>query len=375
MKPSVHPELSRRLEASELIALLGRRDQPTDAVQDYCGFLGEALSQQGCPLSIERVAWSEVGWLRSLLSLWYKSRDWKGRWVLLQYTSLMWSRRGFPPMFLVVLLLVSVRGARVAVVFHDTEPYPGTRFVDRARRFCQRAVMQYTYRLADKTILVTPLEYASWLRGNSVKAAFIPVGANITAAVAPRRSARSGCDAKTIAVFGVTGDGKVGNEVSEITFVAKAVAKIVPGVRLLTLGRGSAESEARFRTYLKESAVEFAALGILSPEEVRRVLSSSDVSLFVRGPLSTQRGSAIASIACAVPLLAYAGQRLPAPFSQAGVVTVSCGDCEGLATAAIKVLTDRGLWLELHQRSRDSYDKYFSWGVIASRFVSILADA
>jgi glycosyltransferase involved in cell wall biosynthesis len=56
-------------------------------------------------------------------------------------------------------------------------------------------------------------------------------------------------------------------------------------------------------------------------------------------------------------------------------VTVSCGDCEGLATAAIKVLTDRGLWLELHQRSRDSYDKYFSWRVIASRFVSILADA
>jgi hypothetical protein len=358
-----------------VIALLGRRDQPTDAVQDYCDFLGRALSQQGCPLSIERVAWSQIGWLRSLLLLWRKSRRWNGQWVLLQYTSLMWSRRGFPPMFLVVLLLLRVRGARLAAVFHDTEPYPGTRFVDRARRICQRAVMQCTYWLADKTILMTPVEYASWLRADSVKATFIPVGANISAALVPRRSARNGCEVKTIAVFGVTGDGNVGNEVSEITFVAKAVAKRVPGVRLLTLGRGSAESEPRFRRDLEESAIEFAALGILSPEDVRRVLSNSDVSLFVRGPLSTQRGSAIASIACAVPLVAYAGQRLPAPFSQAGVVTVTCGDCEGLAAAAVKVLTDRGLWLELHQRSRDSYDKYFSWGVIASRFVSVLDDA
>jgi glycosyltransferase involved in cell wall biosynthesis len=358
-----------------VIALLGRRDQPTDAVEDYCGHLGEALLQQGCSLSIERVRWPDIGWLRSLFQLWGKSRCWNGQWVLVQYTSLMWSRRGFPAMFLAMLLVLKVRGARVAALFHDTEPYPGARLVDRTRRMCQCAVMRSTYWLADKTISMTPVEYVSWLRPDSAKATFIPVGSNISAVAAPRRSARNRGETKTIAVFGITGDGKVGNEVSEITFVAKAVAKRVSGVRLLTLGRGSAESEPRFRKDLRETTIEFAALGILPSEEVGQVLSNSDVSLFVRGPLSTQRGSAIASIACGVPLVAYAGQRLPQPFMQAGVVTADCGDYEALAAATVKVLTDGGLWLELHDRSRNSYDKYFSWSVIANRFMSVLNDA
>lgn len=358
-----------------MIALLGLRDQPTDAIEDYCGLLGEALSSQGYPLSIERVPWKEMGWVRSLLQLWSKSRGWNGQWILLQYTSMMWSRRGFPPMFLAVLMVLQIRGARVAVLFHDPEPFPGTRLIDTVRRMCQRAVMRSAYWLADKTILMNPVEYASWLRPDAAKATFIPVGATISAAVVPRKVARNGGEPRTITVFGVTGGGNVGNEVSEITFVAKAVAEHVPGVRLLTLGRGSAESESKFRQELKESPIDFRALGILPSEEVGRVLSNSDVSLFVRGPLTGQKSSAIASIACGVPLVAYANQFMPEVFAHSGVITASCGDYEALAAAAVKVLTDGGLWLELHERSRKSYDRYFSWSVIASRFVSVLHDA
>jgi glycosyltransferase involved in cell wall biosynthesis len=104
------------------------------------------------------------------------------------------------------------------------------------------------------------------------------------------------------------------------------------------------------------------------------VLAECDVSLFVRGRISTQRGSAIASIACSLPLVAYADGRLPPSLAEAGVMAVSWGDREALAEAVVKVLTDERLWLELHQRSQRAYEKYFSWEAIAGRFVELLRD-
>jgi len=47
------------------VALLGRRDEPTDAVEEYCQFLGAALEAQGIPFEIERVSWDELGWRES----------------------------------------------------------------------------------------------------------------------------------------------------------------------------------------------------------------------------------------------------------------------------------------------------------------------
>ena len=41
------PTTSRDVQRKEWIALLGRRDMPTDGVEDYCTFLGRALAQRG----------------------------------------------------------------------------------------------------------------------------------------------------------------------------------------------------------------------------------------------------------------------------------------------------------------------------------------
>jgi glycosyltransferase involved in cell wall biosynthesis len=73
--------------------------------------------------------------------------------------------------------------------------------------------------------------------------------------------------------------------------------------------------------------------------------------------------------------VAYASQHFAAPLSEAGVITVPYGDCEGLAEASVKILTDRELWLELHQRSQESYQTYFAWESIASRFVKLFDHA
>jgi len=46
------------MSGQRIIALLGRPDAPTDAVEEYCRYLGEALIAQDFDLFIERVAWA-----------------------------------------------------------------------------------------------------------------------------------------------------------------------------------------------------------------------------------------------------------------------------------------------------------------------------
>jgi glycosyltransferase involved in cell wall biosynthesis len=157
--------------------------------------------------------------------------------------------------------------------------------------------------------------------------------------------------------------------------VAIAAAAGLPRVRLVTLGRGSLESEPLFREALNGSSVEYSALGVLPPQDVSEVLAGSDVSLFVRGPVSTQRGSAIASIACGVPLVAYADSGIPDFLVEAGVLPIAHPDRAELAQATVRVLTDQQLRSELCERSRRSHEKYFSWEAVASRFLEVLQHA
>lgn len=365
-----------------IISLLGRRDHPTDGVVDYCRFLSQAFASRGIDSAADQVNWEEVGWGRALWDLWRKSATWRGDWTLVQYTALMWSRHGFSFGFLLVLLVLRLHHARMAMVFHDPEPYSGQRLVDRLRRACQLLVVRLAYRLSDRSILNVPLESVSWLSPQPKKANFIPVAANIPLAncgkgVPPANANDEDghATASTIAVFAITDAGDISREVADIAFAATAAAERLPRVRLLTLGRGSVESEASFRQALKGSPVEFNALGILPAAEVSRVLSSSDVSLFVRGTISTRRGSAMASIACGVPLVAYADAYLPAPLAEAGVLGVRYRDREALAGAAVRVLSDRKLWAELHNRSGRAHQTYFSWEAVAARFVEVLNHA
>ncbi len=53
----------------KIIALLGRRDEPTDAVEEYCRHLGAALVGHGFQMDIRRVPWNERGWASSLEAL------------------------------------------------------------------------------------------------------------------------------------------------------------------------------------------------------------------------------------------------------------------------------------------------------------------
>ncbi len=55
---------SRSIQQKRWIALLGRRDVPTDGVEDYCIFLGNGLAMVGVELKRVRVPWLDKGWIR-----------------------------------------------------------------------------------------------------------------------------------------------------------------------------------------------------------------------------------------------------------------------------------------------------------------------
>ncbi len=371
--PDSRLDMSANLASpSPLIALLGKKDVPTDGVEDYCRFLGTAMGARGYQVEIVRVPWEDLGWIRACVRLWKESREWKGKPVLVQYTALMWSRRGLPLAFLGILLILKAHGARLFTVFHDVAPHTGKRTIDRLRGACQRWVLRRAYAWTRAGALPMPTEQVSWLPRLASKARFIPIGANVPAVGAAGRSVRNGNEPKTIAVFTVTDGGDISHEVSAITEAAKAASQQVRPLRLVTLGRGSRESEPEFRKALAGSNVEYHALGVLPAKEVATVLASCDVSLFVRGQITTQRGSAIASISCFLPLVGYADACLPAPLAEAGVVPVPWGNQESLAEAVVKVLTDDGLWRELHERSQRAHAKYFSWDAVAGQMAELL---
>ena len=121
------------------IALLGRQDMPTDGIADYCLFLARGLAPQGIELEQVRAPWAEIGWIGALRRLRHESAGWRGQWVLLQYTAMSWSRRGFPFGAVAVLAVLRGRGVRCAIVFHEPgrQSESSARWIDQIRGACQ----------------------------------------------------------------------------------------------------------------------------------------------------------------------------------------------------------------------------------------------
>jgi hypothetical protein len=356
------------------VALLGKKDEPTDAVEEYCRYLGDALRVHGFDMQAARVPWAEKGWPVALLELKQQAIEWRGAWVLVQYTALAWSTRGFPPRFLRVLKTLRSTGARIGVVYHDVEPYAGKRAVDKLRSHAQLRTMREALRLADLAVFTVPIEKLSWIRRPAPKAVFIPVGANLPAPESAwLRKPLDSLRTSTVAIYGITG-GEAG--VAETEHIAAAVEYLTQRVgklRLLVFGRNSDSAGLGLRAKLQNAAVELEILGLLPADKVVESLRSSDVLLFVRGTISSRRGSAIAGIACGLPVVAMAGPETAPSITEAGVVVLSAGAShKETGEALARILTDGAHRDSLAERSRRAQQQYFSWQAIAARYAEAL---
>jgi len=354
--------------------LLGRRDFPTDGVTDYCDALGEALARQGVTLLRRRVPWSERGWWQALRWLSTESRDWSGDWVLFQYTSLGWSRRGFPFGAIAVVALLRWRGVRCAVVFHDANAATGDGPIDRIRAAFQMWVIRTIFVLSKRSVFTFPLEGIAWLPADASRAAFIPLGANIPANLRLRRNGQDRADRpKTIAVFGVTVGRVTPEEVADIAYALSRADEHLSPLRLLVLGRGSDEARGALEAALHGTGVELIVRGVLPAAEVTQALCEADALLFVRGLVSPRRGSAVAGVACGLPIVGYGEPDSSFPLSEAGVEFAPWHDRDALARALCHLLSDDVRWNELHERSLRAQADYFSWDMIARQYLKIFA--
>jgi glycosyltransferase involved in cell wall biosynthesis len=357
---------------NSLIALLGRSETPTDGVEDYCKFLGEALSRRDVKLEIRRVRWNELGWIAALRQLRRESTDWRASWVVMQYTALAWSRRGFPFGALFALSVLRRGGIRCGVVFHEPCRQEGKRWIGGLRGLCQDWVVRRLYAGATKAIFLDPLEKIRWLPANTPnahKAWFIPIGANLPDASPgdAAASVQSG-DVKTVVVFCLSGPSNRQREINDIAHAMRVVTRRGVRARVIFAGRGTAEARTEIDAAFASVSAEVIQLGLKDATELRKILSAADAMLCVRGRLYMRRGSAIAGIACGLPIVGYEGEAEGTPLEEAGIELVPYRDCEALGKALTTILTDSEKRKLLSSRSSQAQQKFFSWTQIANRY-------
>ena len=351
------------------VALLGRKDEPTDALEDYCKLLAQSLHKKGSSLEISRVPWAEQGWRRALMDAEKRFAEHRSDWALVQYTALAWSRRGFPLRFDRLIDRLKGAGMRVLIVFHDPEPFGGRRCRDRLRRRVQLAVMQRAARLADKIVSTTSPDCVTWMQDPAIRAKtlLLPVGSNLP--VMPRKTERHGNGIPVIIVFGFS---NLASETSMIAWVLSRVAEVVGPLHLTVFGRGAKVAGALLLPLLDDTSVELEHFGVLEAERASSLLANADVQLFVRSGLSTRRGSGIAGIACGLPIIGFSDAETAFPITEAGVRLVPMGDREGLVRELILVLKQQELRETLRQRNLETTKRYFSWDRIADAYLSFL---
>lgn len=356
-----------------MVVLLGRRDEPTDGVEDYSRYLGAALTAHGFALEVIRFRWKELGWSAAVRELRQNAANWQDRWVCVQYTALAWSARGFPLRFLSLLNALRRAGARIAVVYHDAGPYAGRRILDKLRRAAQLYVMRRSLRLADLGVFTVPLNTVSWLGAPPRHAVFIPVGANLPVdAVHETNSGKKPHHVLRVAIFGITGGEAGRKESARIADAIQFASATIGKLELHAFGRHADDCESILRESLRDAPVDVQVKGVLPPDEVVRELASADAMLFVRGAISTRRGSAIAGIACGLPVIAERGAETSGPVEEAGIVLVSADKPGEFGEALLRVLTNPDYRAQLAARSRLAHDRYFSWPAIAACYAEEL---
>lgn len=354
----------------KLWLLLGRRDTPTDGIEDYCQLLAGALGRRGHKTEVVRLSWMDRGWWAGLWGMRKALTRSRVEWVIMQFTPLMWSRRGFPVRALAVAGVVRLAGISLCTLIHDPSGFPGKRLRDRTRRAVQHGVMRALVRISQQSVVTVERKEVPWLSADARHAPrTIPVGSNILPAAV---GSRDGDDIFTISIFAIT-EGRR-DEAYQIAEVANRVASELGGVQLLLFGRG-VEIAAPWVEQKAGTGVRIRANGVLPSHDVSDWLRRSNAMLFIRGTVSSRRTTVISAIAHGLPVVGYRGEETGQVITEAGVSLVPSGDAAGLVRELVRIASDPQWAAELRQRSADAYERYFSWDRIAGLFVETLSCA
>ncbi len=235
--------------------------------------------------------------------------------------------------------------------------------------------MRGAWAASEVAVFTIPAKKISWGPARRKGDVFIPVGANLPVVVAAENASETSDlvgGIPTAAVFGITGGDAGVEETLRIIEAVRFAVKQVGKMKLVVLGRNSESAETRLRKALGDVPVEIQVHGVVAAEKVVGLLSASDVLVFVRGAISSRRGSAIAGIACGLPVIAWPSAETAPPITDAGVVLISSESRAQLGEALARVLGDRCYRDALAEQSRKAHRESFAWPVIATRYAEFL---
>ena len=259
----------------------------------------------------------------------------------------------------------------VPCIFHDASVSVSPRLRDRVRNAVQNWTMRKLFEQSECAILTVPPETLHWLPSDRTRASFIPIGANIPD-YRESRTFSTKQTPKIVAVFSVTGSESQSQEVHDIAQAARHVKQRVGPIRLELFGRGCLEARESLEQALNGSGIELRVRSVVPAEEITRTLVSAHALLCVRGIITSRRGTAIAGIACGLPVVGYGQSGSNPVIDAAGIRLVPWGNSEMLAEGLVQVLTDEKIWQDMHEKSLRAHIEYFSWDAIAGRFASNL---
>jgi len=208
---------------------------------------------------------------------------------------------------------------------------------------------------------------------HDAKSVSIPLGPNIPENLAKRTAAHAPDDTKkTVVVFCVSEPPHGDREVHDIAAAMRLAASKETRLRVVFVGRGTTEAQNTIDRAFEGSEIEVCNRGLCEAAEVSRIFSEADVMLAVRGRLYLRRGSALAGLACGLPIIGYAGAAEGTFIQDAGIILVPFEDQTALGSALQCILTDSALWQELHGKNLSFQQKYLSWTVIAASYAGFL---
>ena len=222
-------------------------------------------------------------------------------------------------------------------------------------------------------IFADPLATVQWLPVHESKATFVPIGANVPECPEKflAKQNRNG-KPRTVVVFCLSDLPNRTREVNDVFSAMRFVHDRGLKSRVIFLGRGTDTARQEIERVFSSSSVEVLNVGLQSAEKVSRILANADAMLCVRGPIYPRRGSAIAGIACGLPIVAYSGAATGTPLEEAGVKLVPYGDRAMLGQALETILANDDIWMDLHTRSLRVHRAHFSWESIAANMKQAL---
>lgn len=300
------------------------------------------------------------------------SRFQSGDAALVQYTNFAYGRYGFNPWLAPALRHLRRRGVRVATMFHETY-MPAVGFKIRLMGAWQRRFFRQVGRASDLCLFsVQPwtLEYSSWFPRAKVRT--LPVGSNMPLLEVDRLAERERIGipqgAICLVVFGGTHPSRLFEWI-----VGASRALTASGIEhvVVHVGPDGEEVERRLQ------GAPLIGLGIRSPEEVSRALSTADLFLSpISDGASSRRGSLLAGLQHGLCCLTTKGPSTDGIFAEAGgSAMLFAEDQTSFSSLCVELARQSERRRELGIGAARFYEANYAWSSIARKFEAFLAES